>query len=176
MLGAVGALFVLSAFAGTLERVEDAEAVRRELARGNAVAGLAPPSAQLRRAAEWTGVGLPPETVVAARKPQVVFHYGGRPAVPYPRLRDPLAFARALVGGGADVLLVDRETRASLFYLRPFVVAYGAKLPLLYETGEPANTIVLGLAPLRQPGGLEPAETASEWPPPTRMPDLDPTR
>jgi hypothetical protein len=73
------------------------------------------------------------------------------------------------VRAGADYLLVELEGRERL-QLAPFYQAYAAKLPLVFETGEPWNVVVVDLAPLRAPGGLEPAARRSGWPPPTRFP------
>jgi hypothetical protein len=168
-LAATGLLLAASQLAGTAGRVADAIEMRAQVARGNEAAGLPGPLAQSRRAAAWAREGLPPAAVVASRKPPVTFYWSGRRSVPYPPTPDPAAFARGLARDQADYLLVelDGQERA---YLVPFYRAYGAKLPLVYETGEPWNVVVLDLAPLRAPGGMTPADRESPWPPPTRRP------
>jgi hypothetical protein len=168
-LAATGLLLAGSQLAGTAGRVVDAFEIRAQVARGNAAAGLPGPLAQSRRAAAWAREGLPPAAVVAARKPPVTFYWSGRRSVPYPPTSDPAAFARALVREKADYLLVELDGREGA-YLVPFYRAYGAKLPLIYETGEPWNVVVLDLVPLRAPGGLAAADRESSWPPPTRRP------
>ncbi|MFN2432304.1 MAG: hypothetical protein ABR599_05705 [Gemmatimonadota bacterium] len=171
---ATATALVLSQMAGTVTRVARAIPVRAELARGNEAAGLPGPTAQVRRAMEWAEQALPAGTVVATRKPQVGFYYSGLPSVAYPRASDPRLFARELAALGADVLIVDREGLGAPRWLGPFYAAYGAKLPLLYETGEPYNTVVLNVSTLRERAGLEPAPARLRWPPRTRLPGQRP--
>lgn len=168
-LAATGLLLAGSQLAETAGRVAQSLEVRAQVARGNAAAGLPGPLAQSRRAAAWAREGLPPGAVVAARKPPVTFYWSGRRSVPYPPTSDPGAFARGLARDEADYLLVELDGRERA-YLVPFYRAYGAKLPLVYETGEPWNVVMLDLAPLRAPGGVTPADRESPWPPPTRRP------
>ena len=172
-LAAAAALWVLQA-AGAAGAAARAAEIRTQLAAGNVAAGLPGPHAQFRRAAQWAGGALPAGSVLSARKPQVAFHLAGLQAVPWPATSDPRAFARRLASGGADFLIAGPEGGESWRFLAPFHRAYAARLPLVYETGEPWNTVVLDLAPLRQPGGFEPAARAARWPPPTRFPSLRP--
>ncbi len=166
---AVGLLLVGSQLAGVVGRLPEAVDARAEVGRGNEAAGLPGVIAQSRRAEVWARSGLPPGAVLAARKPAVAFYFGGHASVPYPATSDPRAFARELVRAGADYLLVELEGRERT-RLASFFQAYAAKLPLVFETGEPWNVVVLDLAPLRQPGGMEPASRRSGWPPATRFP------
>jgi hypothetical protein len=164
----------LSQAAGAAGAASRAARVRSEVAAGNELAGFPGPHAQFRRAARWAGGALPPGSILSARKPQVAFHLAGLHAVPWPATGDPRTFARTLAASGADFIVAGPEGWESWKHLAPFHRAYAARLPLVYETGEPWNTVVLDLAPLRQPGGLEPSESPAPWPPRTRFPSRRP--
>jgi hypothetical protein len=168
-LAAAGVVLAGSQLVGAAIRLPDILAARKEIATGNEPAGLPGVIAQSRRAALWARTALPPGAVLAARKPPVTFYYSDRATVPYPQTTDASAFAKELVRTGAGYLLVEPGGLEGA-YLIPFYRAYAAKLPLVFETGEPWNVVVLDLAPLHEPRGTEPADRLSTWPPQTRFP------
>jgi hypothetical protein len=172
-LAAAGLALCLSQAAAAADAARRSADVRARMRAGNELAGLPGPHAQFRRSALWAGRALPAGSILSARKPQVAFHLAGLQSVPWPATDEPRSFARQLASSGADFLIAGPEGRESWKNLAPFHRAYASRLPLVYETGDPWNTVILDLAPLRQPGGLEPGRP-SRWPPRTRFPSLRP--
>ncbi len=98
---------------------------------------LLPHWAAYYRASQYAAQ-LPPDTVIACRKPGITYLLAGRHAVPYPLTDRPADLQATVARFGVTHILVDELATGGLLadrYLRPALAGSGLRTRVLYHDG-----------------------------------------
>jgi hypothetical protein len=126
---------------------------------GVPTACLPPPQGEYFALAEWSGLNLPDQAVVATRKPRTFFVMSGVKARSIPMVADRDEFLRRAREGGGRYVSIDFLDGVSGYYVYPAVLERLSSFCGMVEVGagEEAGTQLLGLLP---PSEGVPAEGA----------------
>lgn len=103
-----------------------------------------PAFASFYAAARWAKSHLPPDAIVANRKPRIFYWISGLRGDVYPYSPEPEAVLRGLDEMKARFVVVDALSATTARYLVPAIQAHAKRFGLLYREGDPP-TLVLSM-------------------------------
>jgi hypothetical protein len=101
-----------------------------------------PAMASFYAAARWAHDSLPPDAIVANRKPRLFYWFSGRQGNVYRFTADPELLLRGLDEMGARFVVLDAISATTVQYLVPAVRAHADRFGVLYRGGEPPTWIL----------------------------------
>lgn len=101
-----------------------------------------PAQANFYAAARWADRHVPPDAVVANRKPRIFYWISGRKGDVYPYSSEPSVVISGLEEMGADYVVVDALSGTTVRYLVPAVEAHPSRFEVLHREENPSTWVL----------------------------------